>query len=176
MRGRTWAVSSGWPRPRWLADPFTRWSQGRYCDPAGNRFRQHPRDHLEGLESSIREALTAAPKGTAERVAGIAVDTTGSTPGAVDRTGTSLALLPDFADDPDAMFVLWKDHTAVAEAEEINLTARTWGGEDVTRFVGGVYSSEWFWSKILHLLRVNEPVGRAAFSWMAIGTTDILLM
>jgi len=146
--------------------PFTRWSQGRYCDPAGNRFRQHPRDHLEGLESSIREALTAAPKGTAERVAGISVDTTGSTPGAVDRTGTSLALLPDFADDPDAMFVLWKDHTAVAEAEEINLTARTWGGEDVTRFVGGVYSSEWFWSKILHLLRVNEPVGRAAFSWV----------
>jgi L-ribulokinase len=145
---------------------FTRWKEGRYCDPAANRFRQHPCDHLEGLETGVREALAASPKGTAGRIAGITVDTTGSTPGPVDRAGTPLALLPEFAEDPDALFVLWKDHTAVAEAEEINHAARTWGGEDVTKYVGGVYSSEWFWSKILHVLRGNERVRRAAFSWV----------
>jgi L-ribulokinase len=146
--------------------PFTRWKEGRYCDPAGNRFRQHPRDHLEGLAATVREALAASPVGTAGRIAGITVDTTGSTPGPVDRAGTPLALMPEFAEDPDAMFVLWKDHTAVAEAEEINHLARTWGGDDVTRYAGGVYSSEWFWSKILRVLRGNERVRRAAFSWV----------
>ena len=164
---------------------FSRWKEGRYCDPAGNKFRQHPLDHLEGLEATVREALAKAPAGSAERIAGITADTTGSTPGAVDRVGTSLALLPEFEDDPDAMFVLWKDHTAVSEAEELNEVARSWGGEDVTKYVGGVYSSEWFWSKILHILRGNPRVREAAFSWVEhcdwitavlTGTTDPLTM
>jgi len=145
---------------------FARWKEGRYCDPAGNRFRQHPLDHLEGLEATVREALARAPTGTAGRIVGITADTTGSTPGPVDRAGTPLALLPAFADDPDAMFVLWKDHTAVGEAEEINHTARAWSGEDVTKYVGGVYSSEWFWAKMLHILRANPRVREAAFSWV----------
>ena len=145
---------------------FSRWKEGRYCDPADNRFRQHPLDHLEGLEATVREALAQAPAGTAERIVGISADTTGSTPGPVDRSGTPLALLPEFADDPDAMFVLWKDHTAVGEAEELNHVARTWGGEDVTKYVGGVYSSEWFWAKMLHVLRANPRVREAAFSWV----------
>jgi L-ribulokinase len=164
---------------------FTRWNEDRYCDPASNRFRQHPLDHLEGLEATVREALATASPGSAERIAGITVDTTGSTPGPVDRAGTPLAMLPDFEEDPDAMFVLWKDHTAVGEAEEINEVARTWGGEDVTKYVGGVYSSEWFWSKILHILRRNARVREAAFSWVEhcdwvtavlTGTSDPLTM
>jgi L-ribulokinase len=166
-------------------EPFPRWTEGRYCDPARNRFRQHPLDHLDALESAVREALSRAPPGTAERVVGITADTTGSTPGPVDRAGLPLALLPGFADDPDAMFVLWKDHTAVAEAEEINHVARTWGGEDVTKYVGGVYSSEWFWAKMLHILRGNPRVRDAAFSWVEhcdwitavlTGTSDPLTM
>jgi len=164
---------------------FARWKDGRYCDAAGNRFRQHPLDHLEGLEATVREALAQAPRGTAKSIVGITADTTGSTPGPVDRAGTPLALLAEFADEPDAMFVLWKDHTAVAEAEEINETARTWGGEDVTKYVGGVYSSEWFWAKMLHILRANPRVRDAAFSWVEhcdwvtavlTGTTDPLTM
>jgi len=164
---------------------FPRWKEGRYCDPAENRFRQHPMDHLEGLEATVREALARAPRGTADRIVGITADTTGSTPGPVDRAGTPLAMLPDLADDPDAMFVLWKDHTAVAEAEEINHTARTWGGEDVTKYVGGVYSSEWFWAKMLHTLRANARVREAAYSWVEhcdwvtavlTGTSDPLAM
>ena len=64
------------------------------------------------------------------------------------------------------MFVFWKDHTAVKEAEEINQVGQNWGGEDFTKYEGGVYSSEWFWSKILHVLREDEQVREAAFSWV----------
>lgn len=145
---------------------YSRWSEGLYCDPAANRFRQHPLDFLEGLEGAVKGALAGGPQGAASKVVGISVDTTGSTPMAVDREGTALALRPEFADNPNAMFILWKDHTALAEAAEINAHAKGWGGEDFTRFSGGVYSSEWFWAKILHTLREDEAVRDAAWSWV----------
>ena len=145
---------------------YPRWKAGKYCDPANNRFRQHPLDYLEGIEITVKEAIAKAPKGTAEQVAAISVDTTGSTPVAVDKNGTPLALLPEFAENPNAMFVLWKDHTGTAEAEEINHLAKSWGGTDYTKFEGGIYSSEWFWAKILHVLREDTGVRKAAFSWV----------
>ena len=145
---------------------FTRWQQGLYCDPAKNRFRQHPLDHLEALEATVKESLQKAPPGTAEKIIGISVDTTGSSPGPVDDKGVPLGLLDEFRDNPNAQFILWKDHTAVGEAGEINHAARTWGGRDFTMYEGGVYSSEWFWAKILHVLREDKKVRRAAFSWM----------
>ncbi|MFC1692421.1 ribulokinase [Candidatus Latescibacterota bacterium] len=145
---------------------FTRWKEGRYCDPAKNMFRQHPRDHIAGLEISIKESLEKAPEGTAEKIKGISIDTTGSTPVPVSKDGVPLALLPEFEHNPNAMFILWKDHTSVREAEEINHKARTWGGTDFTMYSGGVYSSEWFWSKILHILRIDKDIRKAAFSWM----------
>src|SRR5690349_935086 len=121
---------------------YPRWARGLYCDAVAHRFRQHPRDYLEAMEASIREAVAAAGPGSAARVAGIAVDTTGSTPVLADGAGRPLALTAGFEDDPDAMFVLWKDHTSVAEAAQINELARSWGGLDYTQFEGGVYSSE----------------------------------
>ncbi len=145
---------------------YPRWAKGLYCDPAANRFRQHPLDYLEGLEQTIRNVLDKGPKSARDNVAAISVDTTGSTPVAVDARGTALALLPEFAENPNAMFVLWKDHTAVTEAAEINAYAKNWGGEDFTKYSGGVYSSEWFWSKILHVIREDEAVRAAAYSWV----------
>lgn len=145
---------------------FTRWNNGEFCDPSKNQFRQHPLDYIESLEETIVDALAQAPNGTNEKIAGISVDTTGSTPVAVNENGIPLALLPGFEDNPNAMFVLWKDHTAVREAEEINHAARTWSGIDYTKYVGGVYSSEWFWAKILHILREDKKVREAAFSWV----------
>ncbi len=145
---------------------YPRWQAGKYCEPAKNQFRQHPLDYIEGLTASVRGALAKAPSGTANKIRGISVDTTGSTPCAVDRWGTPLALTRGFEENPNAMFVLWKDHTAVREAEEINKLAKSWGGEDFTKFEGGVYSSEWFWSKILHILREDKKVRNAAFSWV----------
>ena len=146
--------------------PYRRWSEGLFCNAAENRFRQHPLDYIEAFEASMQQALSRAPGGTAPRIKAISVDTTGSTPSAVDRTGTPLALTAGFEENPNAMFVLWKDHTAVREAGEINRLARSWGGTDFTKFEGGVYSSEWFWAKILHVLREDPAVRGAAYSWV----------
>lgn len=145
---------------------YPRWKKGMYCVPAENQFRQHPLDYLEGLEKTITDALSKSPKGVAENVVAISIDTTGSTPVAVNRAGVPLALTPEFAENPNAMFVLWKDHTAVLEADQINQHSRTWGGVDYTQYIGGVYSSEWFWAKLLHVIRADEKVRNAAFSWV----------
>ncbi len=146
--------------------PYARWASGAYCAPEKNMFRQHPRDYIEGLEQCVKGALEKVGRGAGRRVVGIGIDTTGSTPCPVNGEGTPLALTKGFEENPNAMFVLWKDHTAVREAERINETARTWGGTDFTKYEGGVYSSEWFWSKILHVLKADPAVRRAAHSWV----------
>jgi len=145
---------------------YPRWKKGLFCDPFINQFRQHPLDYIEGLEQSIKGALSELSHDVISNIAGITVDTTGSTPVAVDKQGVPLSLKPGFENNPDAMFVLWKDHTGVKEAAEINKLARTWGGVDFTKFEGGIYSSEWFWSKILHVLRNSKEVRKEAWSWV----------
>lgn len=145
---------------------YPRWSEGKFIDSPKNQFRQHPLDYLESLEKCVKKTLPKVSDEIVQNIRAISVDTTGSTPVAVDETGTPLALKDAFKENPNAMFILWKDHTAVDEAEEINELAKTWGGPDYTRFVGGVYSSEWFWAKILHTLRVDEDIRENAFSWV----------
>lgn len=144
---------------------YPRWKKGLYCDPAENRFRQHPLDYIEGLEHSIKGAIKDLGREITDNIAGITVDTTGSTPVAVDREGVPLSMKQEFMNDPDAMFVLWKDHTAVKEAAEINELSKSWR-TDYTKYEGGVYSSEWFWAKILHVMRSNTRVKDNAFSWV----------
>ena len=145
---------------------YSRWKEGLYCDPSINQFRQHPLDYIEGLEQSVKGALAGLTQEVVNNIVGITVDTTGSTPVAVDKEGTPLSMKKEYENNPDAMFVLWKDHTAVKEASEINIHARTWGGVDFTKFEGGIYSSEWFWSKILHVLRHSNEVRKDAWSWV----------
>ncbi|MBL7794006.1 MAG: ribulokinase [Saprospiraceae bacterium] len=144
---------------------YARWREGKYCNPAANQFRQHPLDHIEGLENTIK-AVVKESGVKPESVRGICVDTTGSSPIAVAKNGTPLCLTPGFEENPNAMMVLWKDHTAIAEAEEINTLARSWGGEDYTKYEGGIYSSEWFWAKILHIIRKDAAVLKGAYSWV----------
>ncbi len=142
---------------------YPRWMEGKYCVPTANQYRQHPLDYIEGLEYTVKTALSKCPAGTAEKVVGIAFDTTGSTPVFTDKNGTPLSLLPEFAENPNAMFVLWKDHTGIKEAQEINDLSAKWN-VDYTSYEGGIYSSEWFWAKALHVLRADEKVRKAAYS------------
>ena len=145
---------------------YPRWKNGKYCDPGRNRFRQHPADYIEGLENTVREALGNVPEAVTSNIVAISVDTTGSTPVAVNNEGKPLSLTKEFENNPNAMFILWKDHTAVKEAEEINELAHKWDGMDFTKYEGGIYSSEWFWAKILHVLRADKNIREKAFSWV----------
>lgn len=142
---------------------YPRWTAGKYCNPATNQYRQHPQDYIDVLEASVREALAACPAGTAEKVVGIAFDTTGSTPALTDDTGTPLAMLPEFAENPNAMFILWKDHTAIREAAEINQLCQKWN-VDYSAYEGGIYSSEWYWAKALHVLREDKSIRARAYA------------
>ncbi len=144
---------------------YPRWKEGLYCNPSKNQFRQHPFDYIEGLEATISDCVKKAGKDVASNIVAISVDTTGSTPVAVDKTGTPLALLPHFEKNPNAMFILWKDHTATAEATEINEQAKKFD-INYLKYVGGIYSSEWFWAKLLHLLRVDEEVRTVCYSFV----------
>jgi len=144
---------------------YPRWKKGLYCDAQKNQFRQHPLDYIEGLEFTVCEVLRKCPEATAY-VKAISIDTTGSTPVAVNELGVPLSLTPAFEENPNAMFILWKDHTAIAEADEINQLCSSWGGVDYTNYSGGIYSSEWYWAKIVRTIRVDPSVEKAAHSWV----------
>lgn len=144
---------------------YKRWATKEYCNTSLNQFRQHPLDHIEGLEATIKYVVqnsTIDPS----LIRSICIDTTGSSPVPVTKDGIPLALTEGFEHNPNAMMVLWKDHTAINEANEINELAENWGGENFTKYVGGIYSSEWFWAKILHIAKQDEAVKNAAYTWM----------
>ena len=134
-----------------------------------NLARQHPADYVKGAEVTINRALAKAKKNVRgfqpQQVVGIGVDTTGSTPLPVDKAGQPLAFLKKFSKNPAAMAWLWKDHTGVAEAAEITALAGKIRPHYLAK-CGGVYSSEWFWSKVLHCLRTAPEVYAAANSWV----------
>jgi L-ribulokinase len=144
---------------------YPRWAKGMYCDPSKNQYRQHPLDYIETLESAVKEALAAAPEGMASMVVGMAFDTTGSTPTLTDADGTPLAMLPEYADNPNAMFVLWKDHTSVNEAAEINRLSKVWPCNYIA-YEGGIYSSEWVVAKMAHVLREDADIRAKAYAWI----------
>ncbi len=144
---------------------YPRWKDGLFCNATINQFRQHPLDYIEGIEATIKDCLQKAGKEIASQVKAISIDTTGSTPVAVDKNGTPLALLPGFENNPNAMFVLWKDHTATKETDEINEHAAKFP-INYLQFVGGIYSSEWFWAKLLHILREDDSIRNSCYSFV----------
>lgn len=130
--------------------------------------RQNPRDYLDGFRTAVGHSVAAAGSRagfSADRVVGLGIDTTGSTPIPVDATGVPLGLWEEFADDLAAQAWLWKDHTAYAEAEEITRLA-TERGKPYLAKCGGTYSSEWYWAKIARCMRVAPRVANAAESWV----------
>jgi L-ribulokinase len=144
-------------------------TQGVLLDPKDHHLaRQNPADHLLGLEKSIQLALAAARKTEgfdARRIVGIGADTTGSSPIPVDATNTPLALQKKWAGNLAAHCWLWKDHTSVKEAAEITALAAKIRPHYIAK-CGNTYSSEWFWSKILHCRRTSPKVFQAAYSWV----------
>ena len=144
---------------------YPRWATGKFCDPAKDQYRQHPLDYIESMEYAVKEAIVKAGAEVTKNIAGISFDTTGSTPVLVNKEGIPLALTAEFEENPNAMFVLWKDHTAVKEAAEINKLCKSWE-IDYAQYEGGIYSSEWVWAKMLHVLRADEKVRNAAYSWI----------
>jgi L-ribulokinase len=148
---------------------YTRGRAGVVIDSVNpDLARQHPADYLQGIEAAVLGALEQAasdPAMSREKVIGIGVDTTGSTPMPVDASGQALALVPGFEQDPSAMAWLWKDHTSHSEAEQITQLA----GQHRPQYLakcGGRYSSEWFWAKIAHCAKVASRVFSAAHTWV----------
>ena len=135
----------------WTAEAkYTRWGKGLYSDGSKAMFRQNPLDYLEGLEKVLNDVVSHCPE--PEAIRSISVDTTGSTPCLVDKYCKPLSLLEKYKENPDAMFVLWKDHSAENEAEEINDTIKV-SGKGYACHQGGHYSAECFWAKVLKVIR-----------------------
>jgi L-ribulokinase len=169
--------------------PYETGKDGIILDSADpNLARQNPADYIRGAELVIRSVLAGARKADRAfdptRVIGVGVDTTGSTPIPVDITGTPLSFQKKFKKNPNAQAWLWKDHTGHAEAAMITELAAQEHPEYLAK-CGGTYSSEWFFSKIFHCLRVDPAVFEAASSWVECcdfipgvltGATDPLLM
>lgn len=143
---------------------------GVILDPREPEFaRQHPADHLEAMTAAVSGALVrareAVPGFSSEAIAGIGVDTTGSTPLPLDARGQALALRPEFAGQPHALAWLWKDHTATAEAAALTEAAAAAHPEYLAK-CGGAYSSEWFWAKIWRCAVAAPEVAAAAATWI----------
>ena len=134
-----------------------------------NLARQNPADYLKGAEAVVKEAVTKAKKADKDfdvsEVIGIGIDTTGSTPIPVDENGIPLSMLDKFNGNPNACAWLWKDHTGHTEAAEITQLAEKEHPEYLAK-CGGTYSSEWFFSKVLHCLRTDPEVFDAAYTWV----------
>ncbi|MEI8294774.1 MAG: ribulokinase [bacterium] len=144
--------------------------EGVLIDPKNHHLaRQHPVDYLAGLEASVRGALVAARKKNKNfdrsMIVGVGVDSTGSSPIPVDRQNRALASLPKWEKNLNAQCWLWKDHTSWQEAARITELAAKHRPEYIAK-CGNTYSSEWFWSKIWHCLKIDRPVFEAAFSWV----------
>jgi L-ribulokinase len=136
-----------------------------------NLARQNPADYLLGIETTIKEAIKKANESDAnfkpENVIGIGVDTTGSSPMPVDENGNALCFDEKYKNNPAAFVWLWKDHTSYKEAALITETAAKIRPQYLAK-IGGVYSSEWWWSKILHCKNVAPEIFNAAYSWVEI--------
>ncbi len=139
---------------------YKRWAKGLYCDTTIDRYRQHPLDYIESLEEVLTGVLSECPdKG---KVKAIAIDSTGSSPCLADADLKPLSLYPEFSEDPDAMFVLWKDHTSEKEAARIIDLCTSGKFPNYICHTGNTYSAECFWCKVAHVLHSSDVLREKA--------------
>jgi L-ribulokinase len=164
-------ISNGWELASFVFE-YPSGEAGVIVSPSDpNLARQNPADYLKGIEVTIKQAIKLAiqsdPTFSPDKIIGIGIDTTGSSPMPVDKQGNPLCFNEEFKDDPAAMVWLWKDHTSYSEAKTITELAAKLHPEYLSK-IGGVYSSEWFWSKIWHCKNENPKVFNAAYSFVEI--------
>ena len=138
-RGKLGSATAEYPLKRSAADP--------------DFATQSHDDQMAALVRAMREAVRVSGV-SGDAIAAIALDTTGSS---VIPVGEGIVPLNDY--------YLWCDHRAAGEAAEITRAAKAYrggAGFEGIEWCGGVYSSEWGWSKLLHWLRHN-PGARAKF-------------
>jgi len=153
-------------------DPYPSGQEGIFLNPKDpNIARQNAEDYLFSMRESVRGAIDRAKNADSSfdptRIIGIGIDTTGSSPMPVDEEGLPLSQIHEFEGNLDAMVWLWKDHSSFAEAARITELAAEKRPQFLAK-VGGIYSSEWFWSKILHCKNVSPEVFQAAHSFVEI--------
>ncbi|MBX9725470.1 MAG: ribulokinase [Candidatus Obscuribacterales bacterium] len=143
--------------------------QGILLDPADhNLARQNPCDYFSCLENAVKSAIASAKKNPAfspDKIIAMGVAGTGSSPLPVDALNRPLAMQSAWQNNLSAQCWLWKDHTSFREAETITKLAAEIRPEYIAK-CGNTYSSEWFWSKILHCFNVSPDVFAAAHSWV----------
>lgn len=140
---------------------YPRWKKGMYCEPAKGQYRQHPQDYIDVLVDSVREALSKCDETTVKNIVGIGFDTIGSTMAFTDNRGVPLALLPEFAENPNAMFIIWKDNTARKETEEIR---------ELTKTKDNYFdpNNDWervperYWANVMRVLREDKDISEKA--------------
>lgn len=147
-----------------VSSAYSRWSQNMYCVPEKRQFRQHPLDYIESLEKCFDALVQKMGREQCSNIKAISFATTGSTLCPIDEKGIPLSLYEEFCDEPDAMFILWKDHSAIEEAAEVNDVFQK-APIDYTRYQG-IYSSEWWWAKILYVAKNNPRVIKRTYSWV----------
>lgn len=147
---------------------YPRWGRKEYCDASAQCFRQHPLDHMEAMIAAVRSMVAGMDPADWQRISAIGVDATGSTACPVDRSGKPLALLDAFADDPLAMFHMWKDLSSVEEADEINAAVQAWKDRTDVDYClyAGPYSAERILAKVLKSIRQSPDIRREAYTWM----------
>ncbi len=143
---------------------------GILLDPADhNVARQNPADYLKGAEITVAGAIVQAKKAepafNPKDIVGIGVDTTGSTPLPVDRNGTPLAMLDAFKSNRTPRRGCGRTTRAMPRPPRSPGLRRRERPQYLAK-CGGTYSSEWFFSKILHCLRADPKVFDAAYTWV----------
>lgn len=129
--------------------------------------RQKPTDYVHSMKQVLKKAKLKNNALGLEMtaVSGIGVDATGSTPLPVTKEMIPLSDLEEFRNNLNAYAWMWKDHSSHAEAEFITKTIV----ENRTHYldkIGGAYSSEWFWAKILNCRNTDKKVFDTAYTWL----------